>query len=202
MKTKEYVVFREAQEFNIVYIEGACADGTANKDEENLYNDRRIVFTFVGDQPKIVGNWLATTEPGTHYIKKPLAVNAAAMFSFDQHKSAWKVGIHQGPSGGSAKYEGLVQEKPVAITRDINHDGKRSKGEEKVTGNYGLNQHKGSGKSNRIVDRDSAGCLVGKSPQEHEDFMNILKTDTRYKQNHNFLFTTTIIDGDRFAEAD
>jgi hypothetical protein len=199
MESKRYEISRGRGQRNIVYIEGACSDGTANADEADVYNDRRIVFEFTDGEPKILGNWLATTEPGTYFTEHPLNPRGAARISFGQYKRAWKVGRHEGPSGRGA-HEGLVQAGAITFTRDLNKDGKRT-GDREYTENPSLNQHRGGGSSNKTIGRQSAGCLVGWSPEGHTEFMNIVKNDTRYQNNSNYKFTTAVLNGDRFAEA-
>jgi hypothetical protein len=199
MESKGYEISRGIEQRNIVYLEGSCADGTANADEADIYNDRRIVFEFVDGEPKILGNWLATTEPGTYFTENPLNRRGAARISFGQYKNTWQVGTHVGPSGRSA-HEGLIESKSVSVARDINRDGKRP-GDPIEIGQIGLNQHRGSGNSSKRIGRESAGCLVGWSPEEHTEFMNIIKADSRYRSNSSYRFTTTIFNGDRFAEA-
>jgi hypothetical protein len=198
MEKKGYEISRGSQQRNIVYIEGACSDGTPNADEADLYNDRRIVFEFIDGEPKIIGNWLATTEPGIYYTKYPLNPGGAARISFGQYKNAYKFGTHEGPSGRGA-HEGLIQVSNVTFTRDVNKDGFRT-GDPVFTSNPKLNQHRGGGDSSRGIGRQSAGCLVGWSPDEHTEFINILKRDARYQGSASYRFTTTIINGDRFAE--
>jgi hypothetical protein len=198
MESKGYSISRGKQQRNIVYIEGACADGSANADENDIYNDRRIVFEFVNNEPKILGNWLATTEPGSKYTNNPLNSGGAARVSFGQYKNTYKVGIHEGPSG-RGKHEGLKQVGNVTYTRDRNKDGKRT-GDPISNGNPFLNQHKGSGNSERRIGGDSAGCLVGWGSSGHVEFMDIIKGDTRYQSNQDYKFTVTLINGDRFAE--
>jgi hypothetical protein len=201
MELQKYEIYKEEGEINIVYIEGACADGNPNKDEPNIYNDRRIIFEFVNGEPKIVGNWLATTEPGDYYIKHPYSPEkgGSALIAFTQHKNAWKVGMHSGPSGGSSIYEGLIEVDNIKIIRDRNKNGYRT-GDPEEVGQMEINQHKGSEKSSNKVNRNSAGCLVGKTRKGHEEFMNIVKQDSRFVKDKDFKFTTTVIDGDEFAK--
>jgi hypothetical protein len=202
MKSKDYNVSSRKEQYNIVYIEGACADGTPNADEFDVYNDRRIVFKFVDGEPKIVGNWLATTEPGEYYTNNPPLGRSVgvARISFGQYPDSYKIGPHTGPGGDRYTHEGQLEVGKVTITRDINRDGLRT-GDPVSTGNYGLNQHRGNNKSDKRIGRDSAGCLVGWTREGHTEFMDIIKRDTRYTKNSAYKFTTTILNGDWFGEA-
>ena len=203
MELQKYEIYKEEGEINIVYIEGACADGNPNKDEPNIYNDRRIVFEFVNGEPKIVGNWLATTEPGNYYIKHLYSPEkkGAALIAFTQHKNAWEIGMHRGTDKIPA-YESLVEVGDIKIIRDLNRDGWRNinKGDSAQIDNFDISQHKGSDKNNE-VNKDSAGCLVGKKHKGHQEFMNIVKRDSRFIKDKKLKFTTTIIDGDEFAKS-
>jgi hypothetical protein len=67
MLKQNYFICRGQHRYNIVYVEGTNGDGTANSDTFNEWNDRRVLIEIESDTPKIVGNWLATTEPGATY---------------------------------------------------------------------------------------------------------------------------------------
>ncbi|BAB72627.1 peptidoglycan-binding domain-containing protein [Anabaena sp. FACHB-709] len=193
MQSKDYFVARGKQRYNIVYIEGANADGVPNADKFNEWNDRRIVIEIATGTPQIVGNWLATTEPGYYYtvveIKNP---QGAARIAFGQYQS-WQVGTH----GNSDPHEALVQTGVVKVHRDRNKDGFRT-GDPEDTGRFGINQHWGY--DNKFVDKASAGCLVGQSRQEHKEFMQTIKQDRRYQLNNKYTFMSTIIPGDDLAK--
>lgn len=189
MQNKNYFVARGKQRYNIVYIEGANADGVPNADKFNEWNDRRVVIEIATGTPQIVGNWLATTEPGYHYtvveLKNP---QGAARIAFGQYQS-WQVGTH----GNSEPHEALVQTGVVKVHRDRNKDGFRT-GDPEYTGDFEINQHWGY--DNKFVDKASAGCLVGQSRQGHREFMQIIKQDRRYQLNNKYTFMSTIIAGD------
>jgi hypothetical protein len=75
MKAKNYVVFSGKKNYNIVYIEGLNEDDTLNDDTPNQFNDRRIIIEVIGDTPKIVNTWQATTEPGNYYTYRGCSAN-------------------------------------------------------------------------------------------------------------------------------
>jgi len=64
MERKGYQVDRGPGEVNIVYVEGMNPDGTANADEANKWNDLRLLIRFEGGEPRIIGEWAATTGAG------------------------------------------------------------------------------------------------------------------------------------------
>lgn len=189
MLKQNYFISRGSRRYNIVYIEGTHADGTSNSDTFNEWNDRRILIEIPNDTPKIVGNWLATTEPGATYTFQPMNSSGAFRIAFGQYR-AWTFGLH-----GRTQYPALVQCSVVSGYRDQNMDGNRT-GDPLVTGDYfGINQHHGW--NMQVVDEASAGCLVGQSIEAHQEFMEILRGDRRYQVNPNYVFYTTIIPGDQ-----
>jgi peptidoglycan hydrolase-like protein with peptidoglycan-binding domain len=194
MKQKNYFVAVGKQKYNIVYVEGVDSDGRLNSDLFNEWNDRRLVIEIANGRPRIVRNWLATTEPGHGPTVRPSKAEGAARIAFGQYK-AWQVGTHVG-SSGVEPHEGLVQVAAVSVYRDRNKDGFRT-GDAIDVGPFGINQHWGYDMP--FVDGASAGCLVGQSRSSHKDFMSLIKQDRRYQLNNQYLFMTTIIAGDDLA---
>lgn len=192
MKAEKYQIFRKPGEKNIVYVEGYNSNGTANADEPNKFNDLRLVFEFNGHgEPEILGGWEATTEPGYYYTDNPMNPNGAARIAFGQYK-AWQVGIH----GVSEPHEALVQVGLVKVHRDYNQDMIRT-GDAIDEGLFGINQHWGYDHPYDDIYTASAGCLVGRTRREHKDFMRILKEDPRYIADRDFVFSTTILNGNK-----
>lgn len=189
MKSKSYRVFTGAGFYNIVYVEGMNADGSLNSDAPNCFNDRRIVIE-IDPNPKIVGNWDATSEPGSHYTHHPMNPLGAARIAFGQYQ-AWRVGMH----GRTDRHEALIQVAPITVHRDLNKDGLRTS-DSTTTGLFGINQHWGYDLPINDIATASAGCLVGRCRQGHREFMRTLKTDRRYKSDHTYMITTTVIAGD------
>jgi hypothetical protein len=176
--------------YNIVYLEGANADGVPNADRQNEWNDRRLVLEISSKGvPKIVGNYLATTEPGNYYTEHPMNPGGAARIAFGQYR-AWCVGIH----GNSEPHEALVQCGTIKVHRDKNKDGMRTGDAIDQGAGFGVNQHWGYDMAN--VGKASAGCLVGQSREKHREFMGILKKDKRYLLNGGYIFWTAVIAGD------
>lgn len=195
MQQKNYFIAVGKQKYNIVYVEGADGDGNPNKDNLDEWNDRRIVIEIASATPKILGNWVATCEPGAHYTHHPLpdvSHKGTARIAFGQYK-AWQVGIH----GNSELHEALVQINAIKVHRDLNQDGMRP-GDHIEEGLFGINQHWGYDLP--TVDIASAGCLVGQSRESHREFMRLIKQDRRYQLNQNYVFMTTIIPGDDLAK--
>jgi peptidoglycan hydrolase-like protein with peptidoglycan-binding domain len=196
MVAKNYVVFTEPKEYNIVYVEGMNEDGSLNGDAPNEFNDRRIVIEIVEGVPKIVNHWQATTEPGTRYTIMPMNPQGAARIQFGQYK-AWRVGMH----GNADRHEALIQCGTITVCRDFNQDYKRT-GDKIDTGDdFLVNQHWGYDAPVNDIKNASAGCLVGRRRDGHREFMAIIKQDRRYVANPGYVFYTAIIPGDDLVKS-
>ena len=193
MQSQGYKIFQGSRYLNICYVEGMDADGTPNPDKPNQFNDRRFVIQVVSGIPSIVGNWEATTEPGSYYTYKPMNPAGAARIKFGQYR-AWRVGTH----GNADPHEALVQVEPITVHRDFNKDFSRV-GDSVATGLFGINQHWGYDLDKNDIENASAGCLVGRVRLQHREFMAIIKNDKRYMANKAYTFYTTIIPGDQLA---
>jgi hypothetical protein len=196
--SKGYKISKQPGTYNIFYIEGVEPDGTENMDEMNAFNDLRMVIQIdVMGVPKIVGRWVATTEPGSFYTNNPISEYArehgAARIQFGQYK-AWRVGAHRTASVN--QNPALIQAADVTVCRDLNKDGFRT-GDTLDTGdNFFINQHHADDAPRTNIGRWGAGCLVGRESDGHEEFMNIIMQDRRYQKNSQYLFETAIIPGD------
>ena len=185
---KNYTLSTQPGEINIIYIEGLNSDGSLNSDSPNYFNDIRLVLRF--QEPYIAGIWQASTEPGSYYTSNPMNSKGAARIKFGQYV-AWRVGTH----GNSEPHEALIQVEPVTVHRDFNKDFKRT-GDKLDTGLFGINQHWGYDQVFNNIGRASAGCLVGRTRDGHREFMKLIKSDIRYKQDSDYVFDTIIIAGD------
>lgn len=193
MAAQHYFIARGEGRFNVVYVEGADEDGTPNEDRPNEFNDRRLILQVSDDGvPTIIGNWDATTEPGDRYTYYPLNLEGAFRIAFGQYLNCWVVGTH----GNSNPHEALIQSGPVSGYRDYNQDFSRI-GDQFVTGLFGVNQHWGYDLPKNQVGNASAGCLVGRTREGHVEFMDTLKSDTRYQVNNGYAFITAVLPGDK-----
>lgn len=193
MHRKGFWIARSPNMYNIVYVEGANADGRPNADRFNEWNDRRLVIRIKnpGGVPEMLVNDQATTEPGDHYTRFPLNRLGAARIAFGQYK-AWRVGVHSGWQPA------LVQRGLVKVHRDRNKSGTRNGSDPIDIGDhFGINHHSTQPNFNSpTIGRFSAGCLVGMRYEWHLKFIQLLKRDVRYERNHNYMFMTTVIAAD------
>lgn len=100
--------------------------------------------------------WVATTDPGRHYLEHPMTPLGTVVVEPGYHRGLWAPGLHTG-------YPALVQVGTLTYRRDgdldavIDRDGTLIES----TGN-GVNLHHGSGAAK--VGRYSAGCQVVRMP--------------------------------------
>ena len=191
MEANDYELATGAGEKNIIYVEGMDPDGTLNADTPNHFNDARLLLGCHKGIPTIEGAWEATTEPGYYYTDNPMNPNGAARIAFGQYW-AWQVGIH----GYSEPHASLIQVGPVKVHRDWNRDMMRT-GDAIDEGYFGINQHHGFDHPVDDIHTAGAGCFVGRSRDEHFEFMDDLYTDPRYIADPDFVFPTTIIPGNK-----
>jgi hypothetical protein len=192
MNKKGYWIARTPDMFNIVYVEGLDPDGRPNADAFNEWNDRRMVIRILpGGQPEMLVNDQATTEPGKFYTDNPTNDLGVARIAFGQYK-AWTDGMHR------RTQPALVQAGPLRLHRDRNRDTFRSSSDPVDVGShFCINQHSTSPNvTPALVDKYSAGCLVGRRYRWHLSFMMIIRQDFRYVMNKAYVFVTTVISGD------
>src|SRR5262249_9955618 len=214
---------RHPGELNIVYVEGLDPDGTANDNRPNRFNDLRCVIGFddsvsrpsafftresrdpaaqpvtpgsrlgasapAGTRvPKLLGKWEATTEPGRYWTEHPMNPNGAARIAFGQY-TAWQVGYHHNDPTQEARVRSGGR---VRVCRDGNRDYRRD-GDARDAGFFGINQHHGYDLPKDDLGRSSAGCLVGRTIAGHRAFIQLVKSDVRYRADHRFVFTATVL---------
>jgi hypothetical protein len=136
-----------------------------------------------------IGSWEnhrfnATTDPGLHFINKPMNSSGTAILKHGQYKGTYQLGMHRG------KYKALVQRKPVTVYRSKSKD---IHGNIKTqTGQFGINIHhaKGNG-TTEDVDRYSAGCQVIANINDFKKMMDFAEKHAKLYGNS---FTYTLID--------
>src|SRR4030095_1610746 len=100
-------------------------------------------------------------------------------------------------------HEALVQVGNIRVHRDLNKDFKRAGDAVFEGSNFGVNQHRGFNRPEDNVGPASAGCLVGRLNDEHREFMQLVKSDPRFKASQGYKYLTAVIAGDElFKEID
>lgn len=169
-------------DFMIIYLEGVDTEGRLNSDAPNQFNDLRCIF----NKTRCIDLWGATCEPGAYYTDRPMNPNGAFRIAFGFHADAWEIGLH----GHTKPHEALIQVREIDGFRDYNRDGLRT-GDQKVRGNFGINQHWGYDLPVHDIGTASAGCLVGRSIDGHKEFMAYCKNSGLTQ------FSTVVLPGDK-----
>jgi hypothetical protein len=160
-KSLGYTIYTNPYKLNIIGIR------SANKTDQTKFDDRIAYFTY-DNNGKLIGKIaIATTDPSSTYLEKPINSKGTAILKSGEYKDSYRIGLHRN------KYQAVVQNKPVTVIRDndrnaiINYFGKTD------TGMFGINIHRATiGKNNEfLIDKDSAGCQVFQKVADFNDFM-------------------------------
>ena len=191
-KDKGYDVSVGEGTVNITYIEGLDPDGSVNPHTPNHFDDLRVVWQVLPDgTAKVLGAWDATTRPSTYWTVHPMNPSGAFIIALGQ-QTCWTMGHYHDQIA-------LIQTEPIKGTRDFNQDYDRRGDREYPPGLYGVHHHWGYNYPHDDAGRSSAGCQVGRTEHGHNEFIQILKQDPRYVADHNFLWTSTVITADDYA---
>lgn len=184
---KGYYLSRGVDAYNIIYIEGVDPDFSPNNNRIDDWNDLRTILIIEHNGRAYFRNiWRATVNTGRPYTDNPMNSEGAANLEPGQYW-AWQIGRHV---TASMNQEALVQVQPVAVRRDGDQNGRTKNDKIEDYEVIGLDQHGGKG---RNVGFYSAGCLVVDSFEAQADFMDVLRTDRRYKINKTFIFPSIMI---------
>lgn len=171
--------------YNIIYAEGMNPDGTPNGHTANFFDDTRFLVRRDSiERATIIGAWEATTRPGYFWTRHRM--NPDGAFHIDLgYQEAWTMGTYH-------DMQALLQARPIRGTRDANNAMDRS-GFSALWADIGVHHHGGYDYPHDDLGKSSAGCLVGRSMSGHQDFMDFLHADSRFKLNRNFLFSATVL---------
>lgn len=147
-------------------------------------------------------NWCSytyngTTEPGTHWLEKPMNVNGAAIIIPKQYIGVYKIGTHTG-------YKAYQQCAAMEYVRDNNKNKVldflyRVAGYKTYKEIAATNLHHANAKAvSQIVDKWSAGCQVVASPTEYECLLELgvtfdIKTGVKNKFNYTLFEEKEIV---------
>lgn len=166
----------EQNEPLIVYIKNVDRWGKPRPERGRYkYDDLRVVLHVDSNGKAVIdAAWDATVDPF-------FSVNngGAAQITCPSHQTAWKPGWHLGREWALVQTGGQVE-----IDRDRNWNYVRDKGDERMKGWWGINQHSGN----------SAGCLTVPSAADQKDFMRMVERHSRYRADKaGYVFSTTIL---------
>ena len=109
--------------------------------------------------------------------------DGAARIAFGQYKS-WVMGDYHGDNA-------LIEAADITVYRDPQMLYKRYG--QPTSGEFGIHHHHGYDFPKNDEKTSSAGCLVGRLDDGHEEFMTLVRTDARYKANPNYKFMATVL---------
>lgn len=183
--------------YNLVGISGLSPKNSREESyaidtTPDKWNDSVLVLAHDGVDWEILCFYKATTEPGRHYVVRPLNRNGGACLDLGFHKDLWRFGLHRG-------YRALSQAGEVRLRRDRNKNHRRDDVMTVERGN-GINLHtskttgwRGSFSQNSIGTW-SAGCVVIPVVNEFQELLSILEKSPQYRQNRNTLFDFRLLD--------
>lgn len=164
---------------NIIGIRNNTNNKVTNHFDDFLFMGYK---TSVGWQSHL---WPITTDPGLHWVKKPMVKEGVAILKPGQYRGVYKLDKHQG------KYLALCQRNgPVQVYRDGNLNEVYDLNPNTVqTGYFGINIHRTNPYNESIqIDKWSAGCQVFKNPNHFDQFMDILE-DAAEEWGNKFTYT-------------
>jgi len=181
MKAKEYKTYKgllNVNNFGIrVETEGGDFDdiiGTVFEDTDNMTGE-----TFLNCLA-----FVATTDPGVHYLKKPINEDGCAILVPGQYFN-FQIEKHRG------QYDALCQRGIVKVFRDNNKDEIIDLNPESVeSGMFGINIHKTPPYlETEMVNKNSAGCQVLYNSAEYDSEWMPLMYRARTSWGKNFTYT-------------
>lgn len=175
MQRKNYAVYTNPYQLNIVGVRSANA-------QANSFDDSINVFYKDGFDSWQFHSFPATTDPGTYYLNSPMNVNGTAIVVPGQYINSHKIGLHRG------KYTALVQQGALKVIRDTNKDNTLDFGSTNIaTGVFGINIHKAGANSTK-VDNWSAGCQVFARSADFDAFIKLCQEHSK-RYGNNFTYT-------------
>lgn len=119
-------------------------------------------------------SWACTTDPGLYWLENPGRAEGTAILAPGQYRGAWVVGRHRDA------YPALVQDRPVAVFRDRNRDGRIDKSGTLYRGIFGINIHRANAtRPSTAVERWSAGCVVFADPVAYAEYWKLIEESAR-----------------------
>ena len=154
----------------------------------NTFDD--FLFVMYREEDFMINlRWQVTTDPGKHWLKKPMNPKGTAVLVPGQYRGTWQLGKHQN------NYEALVQAKPVKVWRDNNKDEIIDYENIKTMideGYFGINIHRSNPYTESyVVNKWSAGCQVFKKVEDFNTFMELCRDSAKI---YGPRFTYTLID--------
>ena len=182
VENKGYQIDKRPYKLNVVGVR------TNNPISQDKFDDK-LAYFYYDNNGNLQGNVaIATTDPSTHFLRKPMNRSGAAILKGGQYVDTYTLGTHAG------KYRALVQWLgEVTVFRDNDRDGFTNFNTVQQSGFFGINIHRASRnkKNQAFIGLDSAGCQVF---QNEADFNDMMRLAEKSAQLHGNKFTYTLID--------
>jgi hypothetical protein len=180
MEARGHAVFRsDGQPFNLNIV-GVRHRGR----ESNRFDDAIAAFwRYRGEWH--LRRWRVTTDPGTHFLLRPLRAEGTAILAAGQYRGVYRIDLHAG------RYEALCQRLgAVKVYRDNNRDSTLDLDPRKHhVGWFGINIHRANPSGiTALVNRHSAGCQVFQDATDFEEFMGLCRS-ARSRWGDKFTYT-------------
>lgn len=187
MNAQGFYLSRGLNRNNIIYIRNCEVNGISSNKKQYMYSDLRVLLTIEHNgKAYLKGCWKCTIDAGERCFKKKKINNDKYKIFIPQQTWAWTIGVN---IINEMPQEGLVQLRPVAIER-LNEENETVPDFK----NLGINQNAGSLGN---IGKFYAESLACEGYSYHQEFIDILKTDDRYKVNNNYIFASTFLEGYR-----
>lgn len=140
----------------------------AESERQNTFDDVIGVYYTNKKGSKQLRLWMATTQPGEYWLKRPMNDKGAGILVSGQYLGVYELDLHHG------EYLALCQRGPMTVWRDNDRDNIPEAEGTQETGVFGLNIHHATAKGTSItVDKWSAACQVFASIQDFNTFIPI-----------------------------
>ncbi|HOZ86804.1 MAG TPA: hypothetical protein PL029_03550, partial [Bacteroidia bacterium] len=162
LRMKRFKLFTRLNELNIVGLR-------SKSNIPNRFDDELHVFYKVSPVKWQYHVFKITTDPGTYWLKNPMAPKGTAILAEGQYLNTWTLGLHKG------QYKALVQVKPLSVLRDYDRNAVLDfYNGQKFTGMFGIDIHRANKVGvTKTVDRNSAGCQVFENAADFDVFLKL-----------------------------
>lgn len=189
LSRKNYI-FYDSGHFNLNLIGIRSEDSQSDKFDDQFH----VIYR---DYQNMVQHHVfeCSTDPGKHFLLKPMNIGGCAILVPGQYKSAYKIGQHKG-------YKALEQAGLMCYVRDNNLDTqldfdlyrdpeKRKK--HAFFSNIKSNIHRASAIADLLhIGAYSAGCQVLRKKKDFDFLMEL--AENQVKEEHGNLFSYTLIE--------
>lgn len=129
-------------------------------------------------------SWQITTDPGLHWMEKPLNVKGTAILKAGQYRGVYRIAKHRG------KYNALCQRGgKMTVWRDNNKDDSYDY-EDTQTGYFGINIHRAHAEREiNHVGKYSAGCQVFRRREDLDRLLWLCQMQIKIHKWETFSYT-------------